>query len=370
MLRRLVLLLPIVSWAAGCATWKHNTIAPEELTADLQPGTTKTLKPTQIARLGAPLQEEHRNRPGDLLEVTVPDLLTENQSDPLPTRVLEDGTIRLPFIGSVLVTKLTLTETEQVICNACADRGVLQKPRVLVTLRETKKARVNVLGAIRNPGQYELSGGEADLLSALVAAGGLTEDADTIIEVHHRVPRGSVSASRVGQIMPAALEVENGSPESAQSSNENDVVRIDLASDQDEELISQGIYLQTGDIVTVEERKPKPIYVIGMVNKPGEYKLAVAYDMRVLDAIGLAGGVDRTSIPDKAIVIRPRPDNSGTVAIRVDLDLAKRDLTQNLALMPGDTVSVEETVASFSRGLLRGAFRIGVGASVAPNLIY
>ena len=95
--------------------------------------------------------------------------------------------------------------------------------------------------------------------------------------------------------------------------------------------------------------------------------MPVDRDFRVLEAIGLAGGVDRASLPNKAIVTRQRPDGSGVIAVRIDLDKAKRDNSENIRLVQGDTVSVEETFASFSRGLLRNAVRFGLGATVTPN---
>ncbi len=49
------------------------------------------------------------------------------------------------------------------------------------------------------------------------------------------------------------------------------------------------------------------------------------------------------------------------------MNRAKKDLTENVRLMPGDIVTVEETAASFARGLLRGALRLGVGADVRPT---
>jgi protein involved in polysaccharide export with SLBB domain len=96
--------------------------------------------------------------------------------------------------------------------------------------------------------------------------------------------------------------------------------------------------------------------------------LPVDRDLRVLEAVGLAGGVDRNSLPNKVLVIRQRPDGSGVVAVRLDLNDAKKDNNQNIRLMAGDTVSVEETAMSYTRGLLRGAVRFAVGASVAPSI--
>ena len=149
---------------------------------------------------------------------------------------------------------------------------------------------------------------------------------------------------------------------------DSQVVRLDLTNEQDKQRLTQGFRLENGDTISIDDRKAKPIYVIGMVNRPGEYPLPVDRDLRVLEAIGLAGGVDRGSLPDKALVIRQRPDGSGVLAVRVDLNSAKKDNAQNIRLMAGDTLSVEETVLSYTRGLLRGALRFGIGASLAPTV--
>jgi len=53
--------------------------------------------------------------------------------------------------------------------------------------------------------------------------------------------------------------------------------------------------------------------------------------------------------------------------VRVNVNRAKKDLEENILLAAGDTVSVEETFVSYMRGMLRGAFRIGVGADVRPT---
>ena len=149
---------------------------------------------------------------------------------------------------------------------------------------------------------------------------------------------------------------------------DSQVIRLDLTSEQDKQRLTQGFRLENGDTISIDDRKAKPIYVIGMVNRPGEYPLPVDRDLRVLEAVGLAGGVDRGSLPDKALIIRQRPDGSGVLAVRVDLNSAKKDNSQNIRLMAGDTLSVEETVMSYTRGLLRGALRFGIGASVSPTV--
>jgi protein involved in polysaccharide export with SLBB domain len=462
-MRRLCLALALTLLPVGCATWDTETILPQQLPPDLQATAVRTVDLLQLAALGAPVEAEQRIQPGDLLEVTVSDLTSENAAYPIPVRVQGDGTIRLPLVGSVPVGTLTLPEAEQCIFASYTTQGYLRKPQVLVSLRETRKLRVYVLGAVNKPGQIELKGSESDLLTALVAAGGLTRDAGSHLQIHRRIvapltPPSPLAAGGEGGVrgparwskgrgtpltrrtspesapvlMPAlSVSRQGGSPalldesavragsaegcvilppltvrreagpvmarrkQLAKSDGELEtaakviqasayqpaferptpahsfspkIMDIDLASATDKHTLAQGITLENGDTIVVEQRKVRGIYVIGMVNKPGEINVPPDRSVHVLEAVGMAGGVDRMSLPNKAVVIRAKPEDSGLVAVRIDLDRAKRDMNANLLLMPGDTVSVEETPMSYVRGLLRGALRIGLGLDVAPAL--
>jgi polysaccharide biosynthesis/export protein len=415
-MRRIAFLLLLGSCSLGCVSWRQGTVAPQELPDEFQAHAPRKLKTLQLASLGTAAHSEHQIHAGDLLEVTISDLVGQGQFYPLPVRVLEDGSVRLPLAGAVTVAGLNFPEAEQSIFAAYSSQGLLKKPLVTVALRETRKVRVFVLGAVNKPGQYELPASDSDLLSAVVAAGGLTGDADPSIEVRRRngrrvrgdqsvvpasftVSQPPVSQPPVtGPIYPnyhwpasARPPVANSpyhsksypqagapmaNPEWNQTSTSlagmvpalDQVIHLDLTDETAKQKLAQGFYLQNGDTITVEDRKTKPIYVMGMVNKPGEYPMPVDRDIRVLEAIGLAGGVDRASLPDKALVVRQRPDGSGIVSIRIDLDKAKKSNAENIRLMQGDTVSVEETAKSFTRGLLRSAVRVGLGANVSPTL--
>jgi len=432
-MQRLLLLLPVLFLPAGCASWKHQTIAPEELSADMQATMPARLRPLQLASLGGPVTSEIRIHSGDMLDVTVSDLIGENAYYPVPTRVLDDGTVRLPLVGSVALAGLSIPGAEQAIFAAYSSQGMLKKPQVTVGLRETRKIRVYVLGAVNKPGLYDLNATEADLLCALVSAGGLNADAGTIVEVRRRLTPGSTPSTprkdrnivqsgykapslqdplpgvclangwqKEYDVVPEGKAVSSYHPNAkvgapspsvrklpsnvlrADATSEpalmevpgqtvpfsagGQIVRLDLTSEKDKQRVTQGFRLENGDTISIDDRKVKPIYVVGMVGRPGEYQLPVDRDLRVLEAIGLAGGTDRNSLPNKVLVIRQRPDGSGVVAVRIDLNNAKKDNAQNIRLMAGDTVSVEETVMSYTRGLLRGAVRFGIGAAVQPTL--
>ena len=100
-----------------------------------------------------------------------------------------------------------------------------------------------------------------------------------------------------------------------------------------------------GAVVRVEKRDPEPLHVMGLVKKPNRYDFPIAEDLRVTDAIALAGGTSQT-VCNKIYVIRRKANGSDTAVIEVSLREAKRNSAANLRLAPGDVVSVEQTPAT------------------------
>jgi polysaccharide export outer membrane protein len=92
--------------------------------------------------------------------------------------------------------------------------------------------------------------------------------------------------------------------------------------------------------VTVKMFKGNVIYVIGKVNKPGEYPVGRYVD--VMQAISLAGGLTVYADEDDIKVLRRTKD--GTVTFNFDYNevVNGENLEQNIILQPGDTVMVPE----------------------------
>ncbi len=79
------------------------------------------------------------------------------------------------------------------------------------------------------------------------------------------------------------------------------------------------------------------------MNKPDIYDFPVGKDVRLLDAIAMAGG-ESSLVADKVIVIRRRPEEAEPAVVKVSLSDAKLNGSDaNMLLEPGDTVSVEQT---------------------------
>jgi polysaccharide export outer membrane protein len=100
-----------------------------------------------------------------------------------------------------------------------------------------------------------------------------------------------------------------------------------------------GKYLETPSAtVTVKEINSRKVFITGQVAKPGPYALTAP--MTVLQLISVAGGLNEYA-DDKNISIM-RTENGRPRAFRFNYrDVSKRkNLGQNILLMPGDTVVV------------------------------
>ena len=80
------------------------------------------------------------------------------------------------------------------------------------------------------------------------------------------------------------------------------------------------------------------IYVVGRVQKPGEYPMA--RDVDVMQALSLAGGATPFAALNDIIILRRL--SAGQIVLRFQYNAVARgqDLNQNVVLQPGDTVVV------------------------------
>ncbi len=91
--------------------------------------------------------------------------------------------------------------------------------------------------------------------------------------------------------------------------------------------------------VVVRQINSKVVYVIGEVNRQGTFPLNV--DMRVIDALAVAGGFGPFADRSRVTIIRNR-NGKGPIEFRFDYDefVDGQNLDQNLLLLPGDKIIV------------------------------
>ena len=169
---------------------------------------------------------------GDLLVLTV----TTKHSKAgvtVQVKVADDGSADIPLIGTVQLGGLTPKQAAITVCDACADRGVLSDARVDVKLRleARPKGSVTVVGAVKQPGRYEIPP-EQDvrILDAIALAGGLSSE---------EVGRIVIKRTATNADQPTYLEVSIEKAKNHVKDNivlmAGDVVDVKPASDNEKE---------------------------------------------------------------------------------------------------------------------------------------
>jgi polysaccharide export outer membrane protein len=335
-LRRLGLVL---GWlvVCGCSTTKIYSAKnlPVQWHAQSIPNVT-TFDMTKLASATIP---EDLIAKEDVLEITIASGLGRADIQTMPSRVNEAGQVDVVHVGPVPVAGLDLTEAEAAIARACIDREIYKSPHVTVVMKRPKVNRITVLGAVEKPGIVELRSGNSDLLQALVQAGNLTKEAGSVVEIHHPGYRNEESAA------PRIAEGPDGNGNQLTSYDtparqaSSRTLKVDLASL--EKAAPADYDLEDGAVVRVEKRDPPALQVLGLVHKPNRYEFPLGKNMRLMDAIAIAGGTSN-QLANKVYVIRRR-EGTEPMLVEVSLRKAKRNGMENMLLEPGDTVSVEQT---------------------------
>ena len=353
------LILAATSFAlTGCAS--SDVIPASELPGSLQAVHIENPKTLEFGRLANGNYNNELIAADDVLEVNV--LAGLNPKDNPPTmqpRVSKNGMISLPEVGDVNVAGLDLESAESAIATACVQRQIYRRPHVTVSMKRQATNRVMVAGAVKNQGYYNLPRGSSDMLSAIVAAGGLADDAGTNVEV--RNPSiGVVRSDRIAQELGSPSDMRHvgySQPLPAGQRSGPTMIKVDLVSATKNG--QAAALLGDGSIVTVERRDPESIQVLGLVNKPGEIKYPIGTDLRLLDAISQAGWTSNQGA-NKVYVIRNTPRQ---IVIEASLREAKRNPNENIRLAPGDVVSVEQTPTTVMIDTLK-LIRFAVGTSL------
>ncbi|MBA4163132.1 MAG: capsule biosynthesis protein [Erythrobacter sp.] len=114
-----------------------------------------------------------------------------------PSRVSDDGTINVPYVGELVVKNRTTAEVERLIRQSL--RGKSENPQVLVSIREGLTNSVIIGGDVARPGRLVLPTNRESLTDVIALAGGNRGD---IKDMLVRVQRAGVNGEfRLSDIM-------------------------------------------------------------------------------------------------------------------------------------------------------------------------
>jgi polysaccharide export outer membrane protein len=227
--------------------------------------------------------------PQDVLTITV-----YGQSDLNGQfRVDTDGTFTFPLIGRITAAELTVRQLETEMTRLLKE--FVRNPQVSVAVGQFKSRRLFIVGEVRNPGPYVLTG-NMSLIEAVALAGSAlpTSSGEALIV------RGSANGPTLAAPMPTQGEKAN-------------VTRVDLDALQRGNL-DQNIALQDGDTIFIP--RAEVVFLLGHVRNPGQYP--IRRGTTVLQALALAGGVTDRGAANRIDV--ERLENGVKVRVRVRPD--------------------------------------------------
>ena len=120
-----------------------------------------------------PETDIYRVGPGDLLDMTIYDLITRGQPELLPRQIDQNGYIQIPQLGRIFVSGKTESEVADAIAQKMAP--LVADPLVSVVVQQRRQQIFHLTGSVGATGPYSILNADYRLYEALIAAGGFPE---------------------------------------------------------------------------------------------------------------------------------------------------------------------------------------------------
>lgn len=410
--------LVLVSQASPSSAQRVDAIPVSRIPSEvLRAPRGKTVASVDHLKLRKP--ERYLLDAGDTLAIFIEGVLGDVDSNPpvqlpaagsdlppaigFPVPIRGNGTITLPFVGSLNVSGLTIVQVEALLKRQFlgGTQPILQpNNRILVSILQQRTYRVTVirqdavfqnqisaaqqLGGINQRSDQSSQGTvlqlpayQNDVLNALLQTGGLpgvNANASIRVQRANSEPiRGSVAGRRS---VPSNLSFGNREFPRSSSGNvarKHFVNRPSYASRSSNfygtranrvsrstgtsyslptriptgaraNIRSQDVTLNDGDVVYVDSRGSEVYYTGGLLGG-GERLLPRDTDLDVLEAVNIARANDgRTPgrLPASDLIVLRRLSGNRQVAIRVDLNRAINDPSERILVAPGDTLLLRQ----------------------------
>jgi polysaccharide export outer membrane protein len=237
-------------------------------------------------------------------------------------RVGSDGDLTLPMIGRVKAAGLTAGELESELVSKL--EKYIRRPKVAVTVTEFHSQPVSVIGAVTTPGVIQLQG-KKTLVEILSMAGGLRNDAGQSVMITRRkewgpLPLPGVKEDATGQFSIAELRLK-------------DVLEARIPE--------LNIMIRPDDLISVP--RAETIYVLGAVKRAGGFVLNERDALSVLQALSLAGGLERTASPQKAKILRIDAAGNRRQELLLDVNQIFSGKATDVALQPDDILFIPDS---------------------------
>lgn len=263
-----------------------------------------------LAAAPAPGQEVaspvYRIGPRDVVKIEVfeePELNRE-------VAVSEDGTLRLPLVGSVEAEGSTEAELAARL-KTVLEENFLRRASVSVEVVQFLSRPISVLGAVRNPGTLG-SGGRLTLIEALTQSGGLSESHGGSVQILRRASNGLTDQVTI----PVDALLVRADP--------------DL-----------NLPIFANDLITVPAAEEVTVYLLGEVASPGAITFRRSERITLLAALARGGGLSERA--SNKIRIQRRVEAGETRDLIVNYRRIVAGEDPDPELRHGDVIIIKES---------------------------
>jgi polysaccharide biosynthesis/export protein len=289
---------------------------------------------------GAAIRSDYVLGPGDQITIRVVDIEEINDK---PVAVDLTGHIRLPIVGTIAVSGLTVAQLQAELMRRFST--YVLRPDVSISIAEFRSQPVSVIGAVKNSGVLQVQGRKT-IIEMLSLAGGLDATAGSTVEITRRLEWGRIP-------------LQNAADD---PTGQFSVAQISLKSLLAAKNPQQNILIKPQDVISVP--RAETVYVMGQVQKPGGFPLDSHEEVTVLQALSMAGGLDRAAQARRAKILRVA-GNSSRTEVAVDLQKILDGKSSDIAMQPNDILFVPNSMPKKAAiRALEAAVEIGTGVVI------
>ena len=330
-----------------------------------------TASTTPLSTVVVTPEESYTIGPSDVIEVQViraPELSTTYRVD-------SDGTISLPYVGSVKAQGKTARELAKVIANGL--RGdYLVDPQVTVSVIQINSRTFFIQGAVQRPGAYQIEG-QPTLLELITVAGGLGPSYGSSAFIIRRIkqrPGDAVTAKPVAatpsDLPKAAADQLSGKDDPRAEPDARDAsetAKFELVKVNINGLLrgnfQENVLVEPGDMIHIP---PTDVFFVsGEVRAPGQFPLKEGTTLR--QAISLAQGTTFEAAGARGVIFRENATTGKREEIHVDIKQIMAGKSEDVTIQANDVVIVPNSRMKSVGSTLLKAF--GVNSARVP-LVY
>jgi len=316
--------LKFVALLSGVLFLLLGTVSAQATKRDSSAGATKQMAATDVLGVGD--------------EITLDEFDVEEFNGRV-FQVGSDGTIGLPLVGRMPAAGMTFSEFEHALDDKL--RRFVKEPRATITSAKYHGRTVTVIGAVNNPGAYQITE-PRNLLEMLSIAGGLRSDAGSWLRVTRKGQYGRIETTTPDVDFTAGVTE----------------ARIPIAPLLDGTHPSLNLVVMPNDIISVA--KAEIVYVVGDVKKQGGFVLGDHEQLSLIKLLALAEGLQSTAAPGRAKVIHETEGARSETPVDVQKILQGKD--QDVMLKADDILFVPtSTGKKMAFRAIEAAIQTGTG---------